>query len=257
MTWLVLLIIAYLLGLFTDELLGPRPRIELERWRRTLARHLHDRSMPATVRLTAELAEPVSEPAARDRIRAALAVAEVFAYEWSGDSVLASLSQAHTALGVELQQIRADDPAETGMMRVGGFRLLIECSLTYQHLDETLADLNAFVERITTALARQGIVADLPSRTLSIEVSPTLALGVSTLPELRRVLTILRASCLTTAVKGGRARVAISEDRLVIEGELDSTARFIVRDAVLFGSGVPQPQPAPPVPTGTREATHT
>jgi hypothetical protein len=287
---LLIIVLAYLLGLFTDELLGPGPRVSLMRWRRQIARRVRDDPVHATFRICARLRDAASEDPARERILAALSETGVTDYTLAGDDVMATIHQGQTTMELRISPLAASEepgvagpeprfvpapsersraevqtaagpPAAPGTNAAGrpgdvrdaavaggsegrsdavmivAFRLSIECALRYRDVDETVADVEAVLGKLTTALARQQIVPDPGSKVMSVAVSVLPELGISTLADMRSVASLREAMAFSARVRnGGAATVVLRDHRVEIEGELDSTTRQIIRDAVLFGS---------------------
>jgi len=73
---------------------------------------------------------------------------------------------------------------------------------------------------------------------MSIAVSVLPELGISTLADLSGTVRLLEAMSFSARVQDGDGATVVLRDHQVdIEGELDSTTRQLIRDAVLFGSG--------------------
>jgi len=79
---LIVVVLAYLLGLFTDGLVGAGPRVSLLRWKRRIARSIRDDPVRATLRIRASLRDAASEDPARERLLAALSETGVTDYTW-------------------------------------------------------------------------------------------------------------------------------------------------------------------------------
>lgn len=222
-------VLGTLLGIVIEELLGPRLRVTVGRARRKFGRFLRDEPIKARLLLRFDADKRLDEHEADRKQASALRSAGLTDYQQQADMVIGTGQQGHTKYVYRMYTMYFEEEEEASepSSLAEAFKFELEYQLFYRRFHDIMADVNAVVERATAAFAREGLHADLDSRSFAIDIS--------SLPELGGFFSILQTASFEANIGEGQARLLYGDRSLEFRGPLDSATLSVVRDAILFG----------------------